>query len=203
MKKVFVSFIVTALCAAALLPARVSGKKSSQQEAAGQQQQGAPAPVQAGVEVQFGERAVTGRVRDMPRGKERGKHLVPDKEYEPRFDPNGLTRLGYVTDPVVQTAPSDSSVQPLMAPASGAAPAEPTPNAVTQLLGNPGFENGSANPAPWVPTTGVVDSSTSEAPHSGAWKAWLDGYGSAHTDTLYQQVTIPSGATPRRRPTTS
>ncbi len=26
-------------------------------------------------------------------------------------------------------------------------------------------------------------------------KAWLGGYGTTHTDTLYQQVTIPAGAT--------
>ena len=195
MKKVFVSFIVTALCAAALLPARVSGKKSSPQEAG--QSQGAPAQVQSGVEVQFGERGVSGRVRDMARGKARGKHLVPDKEYEPRFDPDGLSRLNYTTDPVVQTSVSESSMQPLMAPPADAAPAPaaPSPNVLTQLLGNPGFENGSANPAPWVPTAGVIDSSTAEPAHSGAWKAWLDGYGTTHTDTLYQQVTIPSGAT--------
>jgi hypothetical protein len=195
MKKVFVSFIVTALCAAALLPARVSGKKSSPQEAG--QSQGAPAQVQSGVEVQFGERGVSGRVRDMARGKARGKHLVPDKEYEPRFDPDGLSRLNYTTDPVVQTSVSESSMQPLMAPPADAAPAPaaPSPNVLTQLLGNPGFENGSANPAPWVPTAGVIDSSAGEAPHSGAWKAWLDGYGTTHTDTLYQQVAIPSGAT--------
>jgi hypothetical protein len=139
------------------------------------------------------ERAVTGRVRDMARGKERGKHLVPDKEYEPRFDPNGLTTLGYTTDPVVQSAAPDSSLKPLMAEPTDAA--APSPSAVTQLLGNPGFENGSASPAPWVPSTGVIDSSASEPPHGGSWKAWLDGYGSAHTDTLYQQVTVPSGAT--------
>ncbi|HEX8116709.1 MAG TPA: hypothetical protein VF521_05510, partial [Pyrinomonadaceae bacterium] len=192
MKKVFVSFIVTTLCAAALLPARVSGKKSAPQDAAGQQQ-GAPAQVQSGVEVQFGERAVTGRVRDMPRGKDRGKHMVPDKEYEPRFDPNGLTRLGYITDPVVQTTPSDSSMEPLMAHPTDAAPAAPSPNAVTQLLGNPGFETGTASP--WVTTAGVIDSSASEPAHTGAWKAWLDGYGTTHTDTLYQQVTVPAGAT--------
>jgi serine protease len=59
------------------------------------------------------------------------------------------------------------------------------------LLGNPGFETGSA--APWVATAGVIDNSGSEPPHSGAWKAWLDGYGQQHTDTLYQQVAIPSG----------
>lgn len=62
-----------------------------------------------------------------------------------------------------------------------------------QLLGNAGFENGSTNPSPWTVTPAVIDSnSTSEAPHTGSWKAWLDGYGSAHTDTLQQQVAIPA-----------
>jgi hypothetical protein len=61
-----------------------------------------------------------------------------------------------------------------------------------QLLGNIGFENGSSNPAPWNVTTGVIDSSSNRASHSGAWKAWLDGYGSSHTDTLFQTVSIPS-----------
>ena len=64
-----------------------------------------------------------------------------------------------------------------------------------QLLGNPGFENGSASPAPWTPTAGVIDSSASQPAHSGTWKAWLDGYGSSHTDSVFQQVTIPSTAT--------
>jgi len=67
--------------------------------------------------------------------------------------------------------------------------------AASQLLGNPGFENGSTNTAPWTTTTGVVDSSTGEAAHSGSWKAWMDGYGSAHTDSIVQTVTIPSGKT--------
>ncbi|MFC0845226.1 putative Ig domain-containing protein [Streptomyces noboritoensis] len=58
-----------------------------------------------------------------------------------------------------------------------------------QLLGNPGFETGSA--APWSATAGVIDNSGSEAAHSGSWKAWLDGYGSTHTDSLSQTVTIP------------
>jgi len=59
------------------------------------------------------------------------------------------------------------------------------------LLGNPGFETGSA--PPWVASTGVIDDSPVEPPHSGAWKAWLDGYGMSHTDALYQQVAIPPG----------
>jgi hypothetical protein len=73
-----------------------------------------------------------------------------------------------------------------------------TVNAVTsctarQLLGNPGFETGTA--APWTATAGVIDSSTGEAAHSGAWKAWMNGYGSAHTDTLAQSVAVPTGCT--------
>jgi hypothetical protein len=62
----------------------------------------------------------------------------------------------------------------------------------SQLLGNPGFETGSA--APWSGTSGIISNSSSEPPHSGSWDAWLDGYGSAHTDTLSQQVTIPASA---------
>ncbi len=68
-------------------------------------------------------------------------------------------------------------------------------NTVQQLLGNTGFENGSSNPAPWTVTSGVIDSSSFQAPHTGSWKAWLDGYGSAHTDTLLQSVSIPSTVT--------
>jgi hypothetical protein len=61
-----------------------------------------------------------------------------------------------------------------------------------QLLANPGFESGSVS---WTGTSGVITSSTSEAAHTGSWKAWLDGYGASHTDTLYQQVTIPTTVT--------
>jgi len=64
----------------------------------------------------------------------------------------------------------------------------------TQLIVNPGFENG-ANAAPWTLTAGVINNSSSEPPHSGAWDAWLDGYGTTHTDTASQTVTIPSTAT--------
>ena len=39
----------------------------------------------------------------------------------------------------------------------------------------------------------MVDSSAGEPAHSGSWKAWLDGYGTTHTDTLTQSVTIPAG----------
>ncbi|MCX4745897.1 putative Ig domain-containing protein [Kitasatospora sp. NBC_01287] len=60
-----------------------------------------------------------------------------------------------------------------------------------QLLGNAGFETGTASP--WTASAGVIDNSSSEPAHSGSWKAWLDGYGTTHTDTLSQTVTIPAG----------
>jgi PKD repeat protein len=67
--------------------------------------------------------------------------------------------------------------------ATGCAPA--------QLLGNPGFETGSA--APWLATSGVINDHSTEPPRSGTWDAWLDGYGHTHTDTLSQTVTLPTG----------
>jgi hypothetical protein len=61
-----------------------------------------------------------------------------------------------------------------------------------QLLLNPGFESGNVN---WTASSGVITNNSSEAAHSGTWKAWMDGYGTTHTDTLLQTVTIPSTAT--------
>jgi len=60
-----------------------------------------------------------------------------------------------------------------------------------QLLGNPGFETGSISP--WTATSGVLASTSDGVPaQAGSYLAWLDGYGTAHTDTLAQTVTIPS-----------
>ncbi|MER6289651.1 M4 family metallopeptidase [Streptomyces sviceus] len=61
-----------------------------------------------------------------------------------------------------------------------------------QLLGNQGFESGSTT---WTASSGVITNDTGEAARTGSYKAWLDGYGSTHTDTLSQSVTIPSGCT--------
>jgi hypothetical protein len=61
-----------------------------------------------------------------------------------------------------------------------------------QLIVNGGFE--AATAAPWVLTAGVLNTSASEPPHSGVKDAWLDGYGTTHTDTADQTVTIPSTA---------
>ena len=60
----------------------------------------------------------------------------------------------------------------------------------SQLLGNPGFESGNTT---WTASSGVITNSSSESAHAGSYYAWLDGYGSSHTDTLSQSVTVPSG----------
>ena len=63
----------------------------------------------------------------------------------------------------------------------------------TQLIVNPGFETGTATP--WALTAGVLNNSTAEPAHSGSWDAWLDGYGTNHTDTAAQTISIASTAT--------
>jgi subtilisin family serine protease len=68
----------------------------------------------------------------------------------------------------------------------------PPPPPGTELLANRGFESGNVT---WVATAGVITNSTGQTPRSGSWYAWLDGYGTTHTDTLYQQITVPSSAT--------
>ncbi len=68
-----------------------------------------------------------------------------------------------------------------------------TPPASSELVTNGGFESGTTG---WTQTSGVIaQNGTSEPTHSGTWDAWMDGYGSSHTDYVYQQVAIPSTAT--------
>ncbi|MFJ6194484.1 M4 family metallopeptidase [Micromonospora sp. NPDC092111] len=77
----------------------------------------------------------------------------------------------------------------------------PTPTSTTtpppggcsgQKLANPGFESGATG---WTASTGVITNSANQPAHGGSYKAWMDGYGSTHTDTLSQSVTIPAGCT--------
>ncbi|MBD8872729.1 protease pro-enzyme activation domain-containing protein [Rhodanobacter sp. DHB23] len=72
----------------------------------------------------------------------------------------------------------------------------------TQVLGNTGFETGTASP--WTMSSGTLCTTTTssssycgsgESAHAGSWFAWLDGYGTSHTDTVSQKVAIPSGHT--------
>jgi hypothetical protein len=60
----------------------------------------------------------------------------------------------------------------------------------TQKLTNPGFESGSTG---WSSTSGVINTDGAYA-RTGKGYAWLDGYGTTHTDTLSQTVSVPSNA---------
>ncbi len=70
----------------------------------------------------------------------------------------------------------------------GGTPPPPTGN----LLLNPGFESGNVN---WTASSGVIGTGSGYTPRTGSYNAWLDGYGTTHTDTLSQTVTVPSGKT--------
>jgi Zn-dependent metalloprotease len=77
-------------------------------------------------------------------------------------------------------------------PTTGPTTPPTTPPTGTNLLGNPGFESGTA---PWTTTSGVVSTASgSSVPHSGTHFAWLDGYGTTHTDTASQSVAVPAGS---------
>jgi len=61
-----------------------------------------------------------------------------------------------------------------------------------QLVLNSSFESGASS---WTASSGVITSDSTQAARTGTWKAWMNGYGAAHTDTLYQQVAIPATVT--------
>lgn len=64
--------------------------------------------------------------------------------------------------------------------------------AAVERISNGGFESGTTG---WTASSGVITSDSTYAAKTGSWKAWLDGYGSSHTDSVYQAVTIPSTVT--------
>ncbi|MEU8434868.1 M28 family peptidase [Streptomyces sp. NPDC029216] len=64
-----------------------------------------------------------------------------------------------------------------------------------QVVANGGFENGAS---PWSATSGVITNQAGEAPHAGAYMAWLNGWGSSHTDSASQSLTLPAGCSSGR-----
>lgn len=73
----------------------------------------------------------------------------------------------------------------------GSPPPPPPPPPGSNLLQNPGFESGTAS---WTATAGVI-AAYAGYPRTGSYVAWLDGYGTTHTDTLSQTVTNSSTTT--------
>ncbi|MFL5272405.1 MAG: S8 family serine peptidase, partial [Anaeromyxobacteraceae bacterium] len=110
---------------------------------------------------------------------------------------NGSHELGARATDTSGNASAISSVAVTVSNTTPPPPPPPPPPPIgcattTELLGNPGFETGTA--APWIATPGVVDSLASPPPNSGTSKALLAGTGTTHTDTLAQAVILPAGA---------
>ena len=108
--------------------------------------------------------------------------------------PVRLTGVGFFDRPHGQVgrALNGLELHPLLDIEFNPSPAPPPPPAGVVALDNPGFEEGTQG---WTATEGVITTNADEPAHSGAGKAWLGGYGTAHTDRLSQQVTLPASAT--------
>jgi hypothetical protein len=111
---------------------------------------------------------------------------------------SGNTLYNGWSDPTADNAALGLNATAWLAGTGTTASPTPTPTTtsgtgctVSQLLGNAGFESGTASP--WTASSSVVYSGTKEPARTGSYDAWLDGYGTAHTDTLSQSVTIPAG----------
>ncbi|GAA1476196.1 hypothetical protein GCM10009623_06420 [Nocardioides aestuarii] len=89
---------------------------------------------------------------------------------------------------VVSGAQTGSPNRLLYSPLTGGGTTPPPSGG--NLLSNPGFESGATG---WSASSGVITSDSGAPARTGAWKAWLNGYGTSHTDTLSQSVAIPSG----------
>jgi hypothetical protein len=59
----------------------------------------------------------------------------------------------------------------------------------SELIVNGSFEGKTTG---WSAATDVISNDATAAAHGGSYKAWLNGYGSAHTDTLSQTLTLPA-----------
>ena len=89
----------------------------------------------------------------------------------------------------VVTSPGTGSPNRLLYSLEGGGTTPTDPPTTGNLLVNPGFESGATG---WSASSGVIDNSSSAPARTGSYKAWLNGYGSTHTDTLSQSVTLPT-----------
>lgn len=112
-----------------------------------------------------------------------GADLPGNAQPDPGLQPWDPGQLPTAWDPGQQ--PSDPRQDPSEPPPACAG------KAVTQLLGNPGFETGLAKP--WTASPGIIDDGALPMAHGGRWKAYLNGYGEAGFHDLSQPVTIPAG----------
>ncbi|MBM0239874.1 M4 family metallopeptidase [Micromonospora sp. ATA32] len=119
------------------------------------------------------------------------------------FSPASVTSGGSSTLTISTTASTPAGTYPVTVTGAGTSVNHPASYTLTvngtgggctapgQKLGNPGFESGNMV---WASTSGVIGQNGASQPtHGGTWNAWLDGYGSTHTDTLSQAVSLPAG----------
>lgn len=122
------------------------------------------------------------------------------------FSPSSVTSGGSSTMTITTSGSTPAGTYPITITGSGTSATHTTSYSLSvtgggggcsspgQKLVNPGFESGSTG---WTTTSGVIGQwgSSGEPPRTGTWNAWLDGYGTSHTDYAYQNVTLPSGCT--------
>src|SRR2546428_3389874 len=101
--------------------------------------------------------------------------------------------INNATSGIVKSAGAGPQNRMLYSISGAPPPPPPPPPSGSQLLLNPGFELG--NNGNGRTTAAVIDNSTGRPARTGSWKAWLDGYGTTHTDYAWQQVSIPSSST--------
>ena len=103
--------------------------------------------------------------------------------------PNGLEIhpiLSLEFNPGTGPAPSTPALPDTTpAPLPSVTPGPSSPN----LILNGDFEDGDAH---WSESAGVITNQAQA--HVGFWLAWFGGYGRTHTDTLEQNVELPSGS---------
>ena len=117
------------------------------------------------------------------------------------FSPSSVTAGSSSTLTISTSSTTTAGTYPVTITGTGSSATHTTSFALTltsasactpaQKITNPGFESGSTS---WSATSGVIGKNGPYEPaHSGTWDAWLDGYGTSHTDTVSQSITIPSG----------
>ena len=120
------------------------------------------------------------------------------------FNPSSVTSGGSSTMTITTSTSTLAGTYPVTITGTGTSATHTAPFSLTvtgggggcaspgQKLANPGFESGNTS---WTASSGVIGqwASSGQPPRSGTWNAWLDGYGTSHTDTLSQTVTLPAG----------
>ena len=107
----------------------------------------------------------------------------------PSASPSTVTSaiLGGSTTGKVTSVGSSSPNRLLHSLVTTTTPPQPSGN----LVANPSFESGAVS---WSASSGVITNDAGVAAATGTWKAWLNGYGTTHTDSVSQQVAIPSAS---------